>query len=229
MMRDILTRIADMLFDALRAPRPTLSSLDRAIAAAGAAHTNARRALAIAVTEDAREAHHRERLSAKVDDLESRAIEAIRAGRDDLAQSAAETLAEIRTEIAASAQASTQFQSEIGLARREVDAQRRRLADLDRGRRLARVGSALHSAAATAGGLDRLSEVEATLAQICADNGDARAIRDAMTPAVDRQIDELSRRGFGHPLAIRPEDVMDRLRAMAATPLIAASPQVAPF
>ncbi|MET0967572.1 MAG: hypothetical protein ABWY18_00090 [Tardiphaga sp.] len=228
-MRELLTTIADMLFGALRAPRPTLSSLDRAIAAAGAAHTTARRALAIAVAEDARETSRRDGLIAKVDDLESRAVEAIRAGRDDLAQSAAETVAAIRTEIAASADASARFQGEMALARREVDAQRRRLADLDRGRRLARVGSALNSTAMTAGGLDRLSEAEATLAQIYADNGDAQAIREAMSPAVDRQIDQLSREGFGAPLAVRTEDVMARLRAMAAMPMITASSQAASF
>src|SRR3954470_8177932 len=101
MMRDILARISDLLFATLNDPRPTLSSLDCAIAAAGTAHTTARRPLAIAVAEDAREARHREALTLKIDDLESRAVAAIRAGRDDLAQAAAADIAAIRTEIAA--------------------------------------------------------------------------------------------------------------------------------
>lgn len=70
---------------------------------------------------------------------------------------------------------------------------------------------------------------EATLAQIYADNGDAQAIREAMSPPVDRQIDRLSREGFGAPLAVRTEDVMARLRAMAAMPMITPSSQAASF
>lgn len=221
-MHDILQQIVGRIMDALVGPRPTISGLDRSIAAAGAAHLTARRALAVAVAEQAREVGRREGLAAKVDDLEGRAIQAIRAGRDDLALSAAEAIAAIRTEIDASDRASVSFKAEVTLARREVDAQRRRLADLDRGRRLARVGSALNSVAPDTG-LDRLAEAEATLAQINADNADNHAVREEMTPPADRLIERLSNEGFGVPVGIRAEEVMARLRAMAAAPVLIAS------
>ena len=136
-MVDLLTRLLGLLGDLPgQAPSP-LASLERSIAAAHQAHSAARRALGIAMAEEAREAERRAMLASKVGDLEQRAMEVMRGGREDLAMQAADAIAVMTTDIEASRQASERFAAEVALARREVDAQRRRLSDLDRGRRLA--------------------------------------------------------------------------------------------
>ena len=220
-MRETLSLITDFISGWLRSSAAPAENLDRSIAAAASAHIAARRALAVAVAEEARETARREALTLKVTDIEQRAVQAIRAGRDDLALAATETIAAIRTELEASERASRRFAAEVALARREVDSQRRRLADLDRGRRLAWVSSALNGAASLShSGHDCLSEAETTLQQINADNADARAIREEMAPQADRLIERLSDQGFGRPVTVSPADVMARLRMIAAAPVL---------
>jgi phage shock protein A len=219
-MRDTFTLVTEFISELLQRRPGSETSLDQSIAAAGAAHIAARRALAIAVAEETREIARRDSLVFKVSDLEHRAIAAIRAGRDDLALAAAEAIASIRTEIEASEQASSRFADEVALARREVDAQRRRLAELDRGRRLARIGSALNAASPSRPGHDVFAAAELALEQVNTDNADARAVRDEMVPQADRLIERLSNDGFGRPVAVRATDVMARLRMMAAMPVL---------
>jgi phage shock protein A len=161
-MREIMTHIAEFVCGLVGSRQATIPSLDRSIAAAASAHGAARRALAVAVAEETREIERCRSMTTKVIDLEDRAIQAIRAGRDDLALSASEAIAVIRTEIEASEKASSLFAAEVALARGEVNAQRRRLLELDRGRRLASIGRALNSAAPDSG-VDRFAEAEARL------------------------------------------------------------------
>jgi phage shock protein A len=220
MLHDFFTRLADLI-DTVVAPQGSpMSNLDRAMEAAGKAHVAARRALAVAIAEEERELRRREVLVGKLADLERRAVEALRGGHDDLAAQAAETIAALETETAASTQASARFAAEVTLARRDVDAQRRRLADLDRGRRLARVGVALNSAPRH--GIDALTAAETALAKLEVDNHDARAIREELAPPTDRLIEQMADLGFGAPTRVRASDVMERLRAKAvvATTLI---------
>src|SRR6516164_4483946 len=131
-MRQFLTRLIDVVNEMQRETASPMVSLDRSIAAAQRAHTIARRALAIALAEEARESERRANLATKVGDLEQRAVQALRAGRDDLALQASEAIAAMTMDLTASERASARFAAEVGLARREVDAQRRRLSDLDR-------------------------------------------------------------------------------------------------
>jgi phage shock protein A len=84
-MRQFLTRLIDVVNEMQRETASPTVSLDRSIAAAQRAHTTARRALAIALAEEARESERRATLATKVGDLEQRAVLALRAGRDDLA------------------------------------------------------------------------------------------------------------------------------------------------
>ena len=224
MLHDFLNRLA-ALVDTVVAPQSSpLSNLDRSIKAASGAHLAACRALAVAIAEEERESKRRMVLAGKLSDLEQRAIDALRGGRDDLASTAAELIAAVETEVQASTQASVRFSAEVALARREVDAQRRRLADLDRGRRLARVGVALNGAPRD--GIDALTMAESALAQIEADNHDARAIREELAPPADRLIEQMSDLGFGAPIHVCASDVMERLRAKAivSTTLITATP-----
>jgi phage shock protein A len=215
-MADLLTRLLGLLGDITgEAPSP-LASLERSIAAAHQAHGAARRALGIAMAEEAREAERRAMLANKVSDLEQRAVDAMRGGREDLAMQAADAIAAMTTDIDASRQASERFAAEVALARREVDAQRRRLSDLDRGRRLARIGAALNAAApGSQAGLDSFSEAEAALARVNADNQEARFVRDELAPPAAQLIERMSDAGFGEPVQVRAVDILTRLRSEA--------------
>lgn len=215
-MSDLLNRLLGLLTELNgRAPSP-LASLERSIAAAHQAHTAARRALGIAMAEEAREAERRAMLANKVDELERRAIAALRGGREDLAMQAADAIAAMTTDLEASRQAAERFAAEVALARREVDAQRRRLSDLDRGRRLARIGAALNAAApGSPTGLDSFSEAEAALARVNADNQESRFVRDELAPPATHLIERMSEAGFGEPAEVRAADVLARLRREA--------------
>jgi len=223
-LHDFFNRLADLIETTVGPQVSPMSNLDRATQAAGAAHVAARRALAVAIAEEEREIKRRDVFAAKLSDLEQRAIEALRGGRDDLAGNAAEVIAAVETEIKASTQASVRFAAEVALARREVDAQRRRLADLDRGRRLARVGVALNTAPRE--GVDALSAAESALASVEAANHDARAIREELAPPTDRLIEQMADHGFGPPTRVLAADVLERLRvkALVSTTLISTTP-----
>jgi phage shock protein A len=218
-MPDIMTRIAELVQDLLSDRRGEMPNLDRSIVAAASAHGQARRALAIAVAEESREIERCASMTTKVVDLEDRAVRAIRAGRDDLALAASEAIAAIRSEIEASEQASARFKAEVAVVRTEVDAQRRRLLDLDRGRRLASIGRALNSVNPNSG-LDRLAEAEEALARISVDNASARAVREDLVPSSERLTELMANQGFGRPVSISAADVMTRLRTMAAMPIL---------
>ncbi len=216
-MREFLTRLFDMLIDSQRQPSSPMASLERSISAAHQAHTAARRALAVAMAEETRETARRTALATTASDLEQRAVAALQAGREDLAAQAAEAIAAMATDISASERASTRFAAEVALARREVDCQRRRLSDLDRGRRLARIGHALTTTTQTAhSGLDHFSEAEAALAKVAADHHDARLVRQEMAPPAEYLVERMSDAGFGEPAHVRASDVLARLRATAA-------------
>jgi phage shock protein A len=215
-MRQFLTWLLDMPLDLQRQPSSPMASLERSISAAHQAHTAARRALAVAMAEETRESARRTALATKASDLEQRAVAALQAGREDLAAQAAEAIAAMATDINASERASTRFAAEVALARREVASQRRRLSDLDRGRRLARIGHALNATTQTsASGLDHFSEAEAALAKVAADNHDAHLVRQEMAPPAEYLVERMSDAGFGESPHVRASDVLARLRATA--------------
>ena len=209
MIETLKGRLSDLFLPARR----QASELDRLIAAAGNAHIAARRALALAVAEEDREIYRRGTLSDNARDLETRALEALSAGRDDLAIRASEAIAVIETEVAASQTASIRFAAKVAAARREVDAQRRRLADLDRGRRLAKVGAALGGIEPA--GLPILARAEAALVAVEASQADADAIRLEFVPPANALADDMAEAGFGRPTRVLATDVITRLRALA--------------
>jgi phage shock protein A len=217
-MRDILNRLFDAFNGLQQSTLSPMANLERSLAAAHHAHTSARRTLALAMAEETRETERRLALVAKTSDLEQRAIAALRAGRDDLANQAAEAIAAMTADINASEHASQRFLAEVTLARREVEAQRNRLSELDRGRRLARIGNAVTATIRTSEtGLDRFSEAEAALAKVTAENHDARFVQRELTPPTAHLIERLSDAGFGETTQIHASDVLMRLRAAAAT------------
>ncbi|WP_158808466.1 PspA/IM30 family protein [Beijerinckia sp. L45] len=219
MLLNLKSRIADLLLPERSHVRESDRDLDRSLAAAGDAHVMARRALALAVAEEDREAQRRAARAADAADLQERAVAALKSGRVDLAARAADAIAAIETEIAASVAAADRFAENVGRARREVEAQRRRLAELDRGRRLALVGSALAGFTPAADGSDPMTRAEAALVRIEAANADREAVRLAFAPPAATVADDLAEAGLGRPARIRASDVMARLRAIAAPPV----------
>jgi phage shock protein A len=216
-MDQFFARLLDLLIDPQAQASSPMASLERSISAAHHAHTAARRALAVAVAEETREAARRTALAATAGDLEQRAVAALQAGREDLAAQAAEAIAAMATDINASERTATRFAAEVALARREVASQRRRLSELDRGRRLARIGQALSATMQTsADGLDHFSAAEAALARVAADNHDARAAREEMAQPAETLVERMSDAGFGESSHVRASDVLARLRATAA-------------
>ncbi|WP_425906584.1 hypothetical protein [Nitrobacter sp. TKz-YC02] len=210
-MRQSLFRLFDILSDLYRQSLSPITSLNRSLAAAHQSHIAARRALAIAIAEEAREADRRRVLTIKTQDLEQRAVEALRAGRDDLATQAAEAIAAISSDIRATEQASKHFAAE-----------RRRLSDLDRGRRMARIDSALTGTIhGSETDLDSFSEAEIALEAVRANNQNARAIRHEMSRPAEHLIERMSEAGFGRPTHIRASDVLARLRKAAEQPVAA--------
>jgi|HubBroStandDraft_5_1064220.scaffolds.fasta_scaffold106441_3 phage shock protein A len=215
-MEQFFARLFEMLSDLQRQSSSPMASLERSISAAHHAHASARHALAIAMAEETRENARRTALAAKASDLEQRAVAALQAGREDLAAQAAEAIASIATDVNASEQASQRFAAEVALARREVSSQRRRLSELDRGRRLARIGHALTATAPTsASGLDHFSEAEATLARVAVDNHAARLVREETAEPAETLVERMSDAGFGESPHVRASDVLARLRAKA--------------
>lgn len=144
------------------AERNALLILDQQIRDAGAAITQAQRALALAMGEDAQEAARLDALAGRIAGLEARARAALAGGREDLAMAAAETIAELEMDSTAAQEARRLFGLEISRLRASLREAEQRFAGLHRGRRLARVGEAVRRSRFFAGSLG-LNEAQATL------------------------------------------------------------------
>ena len=200
-----------------------LALLDQQMRDVTAVLGRARRALAVALAqqqaEDARTGETRRRIT----DLEDRAREALQAGQKALAVEAAEAIAALEGEDQAGRAAQQAFAAEIARLRRIVARADARLAELDRGRRLARTAEAvrqisrdrLHSAPVHE---TTLREAEATLARLRTSQvEDAAAEEELDTLEAARRPEALAERmgeaGFGPPARPRAADVLARLRA----------------
>jgi phage shock protein A len=203
---------------AAMAERNALVILDQQIRDAGAAIALARRALAMAMAEDAQEAARLEAFGARVADLEARARAALAGGREDLAMMAAEAIAELELDQAAALEARQVFRVEIARMRTALAEAERRFADLHRGRRLAQVGEAVRQTRKFGGALG-VNEAEATLAALRQRQTLEAAADDALQTisAAPRAIElRLGEAGFG---AGRPtaQSVLARLKPLAIT------------
>lgn len=203
-----------------------LPFLDQQIREAAAALSRARRALALAVAQEAQEAPRFEEAARRIADLETRARQALAAGRDDLATEAAETIAGLEAEQSARGTAQALFATEASRLRRIVADTEARLAELDRGRRLARateVVSSLHGDRIAAAPLHEatLAEAEATLARLRGRQAEAAAAQAALDGLeAERRpatvAERLAEAGFGEPVRPTAAAVLARLRAAPA-------------
>ncbi|OKO77896.1 PspA/IM30 family protein, partial [Bradyrhizobium sp. NAS96.2] len=123
--------------------RTALVVLDQQMRDAAAAVDRSKRTLALAIAGDAQEGRRLEATNARIADLEVRASAALEGGREDLAREAAQAIANLEAERDAAMTARTLFATEITRLKRHVANAEARIAELDRGRRLARASEAV--------------------------------------------------------------------------------------
>ena len=219
------------------ADRNALPILDQQIRDVAAGIEAGRRALALALAQEAAEARRLSNLEAGLADLEARAVTALQAGREDLAAGAAAAILTFGRDRDQAREAHGRFQQEVqAMQQAHLDATRR-LSALQRGRALARAGEAsrrlraIHrddrpDAPAT------LTEAEATLDRLRSRQAEDAAAATALE-AVDASVGitvataaaRLAAEGFGPKAAPSLGDVMARLKAKAGTPAALAAPQ----
>lgn len=200
--------------------------LDQQMRDASGALDRAKKALAVAMVQESQEGQQLDVTRSRIEDLETRAVAAIEAGRDDLATEAAEAIATLEAERDASLTARALFAAEIAKLKGHVMQQQRRFSQLERGRRIARAAEAvrvarrgrIEAAPAFAG---TLAEAEATLARLRehqVEANDAEAAFDALDAATGpiAVAEKLSAEGFGPRLKPDASDVLARLKRRAA-------------
>jgi phage shock protein A len=228
MFKTIATLMRSRAFDAEERlkDRHALTLLDQQMRDAAGAADRLRRALAVARAQELSEARRLSGLRAEIAELEGRALEALRGGRGELAETAAEALAGLEADAAAAAAAQERFTAEIAKLDALLKQHMRRLAELERGRRVAWASQAARNA--RRGGVEpafctenTLADAEATLArlretQIAAEDAEAAFAALAGEAPAETIGERLSREGFGPAKTPRAADILEKLKAKAA-------------
>ncbi|MES5484975.1 PspA/IM30 family protein [Bradyrhizobium sp. INPA03-11B] len=203
--------------------RTALIVLDQQMRDAAAAVDRSKRTLALAIAGDAQEGRRLEATNARIADLEVRASAALEGGREDLAREAAQAIANLEAERDAAMTARTLFATEITRLKRHVANAEARIAELDRGRRLARASEAVRSLRRSGIEAARpyestLPEAEATLKRLRERQMEIQAADDALFeidtasgPVV--VAEKLAEQGFGPRMKSTADDVLARLKA----------------
>ncbi len=227
MFKTVVTLLRGQAFEAEQRvkDRNALALLDQQMRDAAGIVERARKSLALAMAQERQEAERLGRIKAQIDDLEQRAVAALQGGREDLAEQAAQRLAMLEADAAASARARELFATEIGKLDAQMRKQAARLADLERGRRIAR---AAHATRATRrGGFEpayccenTIADAEATLARLREQQVETEAAQNALeTLDLARDAENISetlaREGFGPATEPRAADILNRLRRKA--------------
>ncbi len=207
--------------------RNALLILDQQMRDAAAAFERAKKALAIAIAQDRQEAERLAAGNARIADLESRVAAALAASNDGLAREGAEAIAALEADRNAAASAQALFAAEILRLRRHVAQAQARIAELDRGRRLARASGAVRQM--RQGRIEpgpaheaTLAEAEQTLKRLRERQVEAEAAETALDEldgaAAASVTEKLAAKGFGPRLRTTAEDVLERLRSRTAAP-----------
>jgi phage shock protein A len=228
MLKRLITIVRSCFFSVgeAAADQHALLILDQQMRDAGAAIDRAKKRVAVAIAQEQQEGQRLEETRARIADLETRAVAALEDGREDLAIEAAETIASLEGERDASSTARALFAAEIAKLRGHVLQQRMRLAQLERGRRIARAAEEVRIA--RRGRIEAapifegtLAEAEATLARLREHQVEAdvaEAAYDSLDAAT-RPItvaEKLAEQGFGPRLKPDAADLLARLRERAA-------------
>ncbi len=160
-------------------------------------------------------------LQKSTDDLENRTRKALKAGRQELANQAAKAIADNENELFLKATAIDDLEAEIERLRALVERTNRRLVELRQGlvvarhteyARKSRVGTlkslnnGRHSVEEAQNMLERIlnhTEIEEALAEYSTLNEELSG---------NAIVERLDKAGFGKPLKVRADDVLDRLR-----------------
>jgi phage shock protein A len=203
--------------------RTALVVLDQQMRDAAAAVERSKRTLALAIAGDQQEGRRLEATNSRIADLEARATAALEGGREDLAREAAQAIANLEAERDAATTARALFASEIIRLKRHVANAEARIAELDRGRRLARASEAVRSLRRSGIEAARpyestLPEAEATLKRLRERQIEAQAVDDALIEidAVSGPLataEKLAEQGFGPRMKSTADDVLARLKA----------------
>jgi phage shock protein A len=228
MLKTLITLVRGRTFAIAEgvADQNALLILDQQMRDATGALDRAKKALAVAIAQESQEGQQLDAARSRIEDLETRAVAAIEAGRDDLATEAAEAIATLEAERDASLTARALFAAEIAKLKSHVLQQQMRFSQLERGRRIARAAEAvrvarrgrIETAPISAG---TLREAEATLARLREHQVEADAAESAFD-ALDAATgpiavaEKLSAEGFGPRLRPNTADVLARLRERAA-------------
>jgi phage shock protein A len=202
-----------------------LTVLDQQIRDCVAALAQAKKAAAFAIAQGRAEKRRLDTLETEIADLESRACAALRQGRDDLALETAGLLADLEADHAAAARACALREREGETMRARLRRSEARLAELNRGRALARAQKALGDLRRDAqkGGPFRagFAQAEATLARLnertrLAEESDAALAGFDNERSPRKMAEKLAEAGCGPRLRAAAEDVFARLRAKTA-------------
>jgi phage shock protein A len=228
MLKTLITLVRGRTFAIAEgvADQNALLILDQQMRDATGALDRAKKALAVAIAQESQEGQQLDAARSRIEDLETRAVAAIEAGRDDLATEAAEAIATLEAERDASLTARALFAAEIAKLKGHVLQQQMRFSQLERGRRIARAAEAVR--VARRGRIEAapifagtLAEAEATLARLREHQVEADAAESALD-ALDAAtgpiavVEKLSAEGFGPRLRPNTADVLARLRERAA-------------
>lgn len=222
MFKQILTLLRGQAHEAGAhiAQRNALVLLDQQIRDAGSAIRTAQRVLASAMAEDQQEGQRLIAITNRLAGLEERARAALAAKREDLALLAAETITGLEMDREAGAQAQRLIATEITRLRQIVQDAERRFAELQRGRRLTRIGEAAIQSKLVGIDTNALREAETTLTALRT-RQEAQAIAQEtlqQLTATPGQVEErLSQAGFGTPPRPTAASVLERLKPLAIT------------
>lgn len=203
--------------------RNALLILDQQMRDAAANVERAKRMLALAIAQDQQEGRRLEATQSRIADLEVRATAALDGGREDLAREAAEQIAALEADRDAAQTARALFAAEITRLKRHVANAEARIAELDRGRRVARAADAvrhLRRSGIESGNLyeSTLPEAEATLRRLRERQIEAQAADEALSEldAASGPLataEKLAAEGFGPRMKSTADDVLARLKA----------------
>jgi phage shock protein A len=212
--------------------RSALLILDQQIRDAAAGIERAKRALAVAIAQDEAEGKRLDTTLARIADLEERAVAALGGGSEELAAEAAEAIAMMEADRDSIREARATFAREIGNLKSTVRKSSQRLAELQRGRRIASAAESVRRLKAGTGlanpsGATALADAEATLRRLREKQFEDAAAADAYE-ALDNEpnptsvADKLEAAGFGKRTRSTAASVLERLKQKIAAPAPAA-------
>jgi len=227
LMRGAASRAEEEVTD-----RSALLILDQQIRDSASGIERAKRALAVAIAQDEAEGKRLETALSRISDLEERAVAALSAGRDELAGDAAEAIAVMEADRDAIREARATFAREIAGLKTAVRRSGQRLAELERGRRIALAAESVrrlktgHGMAGPSGAA-ALAGAEATLRRLRERQSEDAAAETAYE-TLDSEAnpasvaERLETAGFGKRTRPTAADVLARLKQKAGAPAPAA-------